>query len=229
MSCRRPTATGAPSPGALTRGRSGDVALFLAARGAQGRRTRVRLRAQPRRVDERGARDPGGGRRDGARLRVEHGGAGGLRRGALGRARRLRRHGAAAGARRSRRGTRTAPSSAIVLLDDALDVGTSPPSCANGASACPPFAEVERKIVPWSRARAIGRGRDQEDAGAFERTMDGVSLDQPGMMLYTSGTTGNPKGVPLTHRNVARQRPRLAAVQRAAARARATSTCSGCR
>ncbi len=33
--------------------------------------------------------------------------------------------------------------------------------------------------------------------------MHGVSLDQPGMMLYTSGTSGNPKGVPLTHRNVA--------------------------
>ncbi len=33
--------------------------------------------------------------------------------------------------------------------------------------------------------------------------MRAVSLDQPGMMLYTSGTSGNPKGVPLTHRNVA--------------------------
>jgi long-chain acyl-CoA synthetase len=32
--------------------------------------------------------------------------------------------------------------------------------------------------------------------------MDSISLDQPGMMLYTSGTSGNPKGVALTHRNV---------------------------
>ena len=29
-----------------------------------------------------------------------------------------------------------------------------------------------------------------------------LDLDQPALMLYTSGTSGNPKGVPLTHRNV---------------------------
>jgi long-chain acyl-CoA synthetase len=30
-----------------------------------------------------------------------------------------------------------------------------------------------------------------------------VPMSQPGLMLYTSGTSGNPKGVPLTHTNVA--------------------------
>jgi len=91
----------------------------------------------------------------------------------------------------------------IVLLDDALDVSAIATGMRGRGEPVPPFAEIERKVLPWSRACAMGRARDAEDPGAFERTMDGVSLDQPGMMLYTSGTSGNPKGVPLTHRNVA--------------------------
>jgi long-chain acyl-CoA synthetase len=91
----------------------------------------------------------------------------------------------------------------IVLLDDTLDVSAVAAQMRGRGEAVPPFADIERKVLPWSRACALGRARDAEDPGAFERTMHGVSLDQPGMMLYTSGTSGNPKGVPLTHRNVA--------------------------
>ena len=54
----------------------------------------------------------------------------------------------------------------------------------------------------WQKMRAVGSAKDAEDETLFSRTMNGVPLDQPGMMLYTSGTSGNPKGVPLTHRNV---------------------------
>jgi long-chain acyl-CoA synthetase len=94
----------------------------------------------------------------------------------------------------------------IVVLDDAIDVAKVSAIAADlrdRGQKVPPFADIERKLLPWSRALAMGRARDQEDPSAFERTMHGVSLDQPGMMLYTSGTSGNPKGVPLTHRNVA--------------------------
>ncbi len=66
----------------------------------------------------------------------------------------------------------------------------------------PPVAEVERKLVSWSRVQAMGAARDQEAPGEFERVLASVSLDQVAQMLYTSGTSGNPKGVPLTHRNV---------------------------
>jgi long-chain acyl-CoA synthetase len=72
---------------------------------------------------------------------------------------------------------------------------------AKGLSV-PAVAEVERKIVSWNRCQALGAARDAEAPGEFERLLAGVSLDQVAQMLYTSGTSGNPKGVPLTHRNV---------------------------
>ena len=90
----------------------------------------------------------------------------------------------------------------IVLLDDGLDVEKIVNDMRAAGKKVPPVSEAEGRFISWSRARAMGRARDQEDPSAFERTMDSVSLDQPGMMLYTSGTSGNPKGVPLTHRNV---------------------------
>jgi long-chain acyl-CoA synthetase len=90
----------------------------------------------------------------------------------------------------------------IVLLDDALDAPKVLADLREKGGNVPPYAEVERKIVGWSAALSLGAARGEEDPAAFERTMHAVSLDQPGMMLYTSGTSGNPKGVPLTHRNV---------------------------
>lgn len=90
----------------------------------------------------------------------------------------------------------------VVLLDDSLDPAPVLAKIRAAGKKAPSYAEVERKIITWSRALAVGAARDKEDPGAFEGTMNAVSLDQPGMMLYTSGTSGNPKGVPLTHRNV---------------------------
>ena len=66
----------------------------------------------------------------------------------------------------------------------------------------PQIAEVEKKLVSWNRVQTTGAARDQEAPGEFERLLAAVSLDQVAQMLYTSGTSGNPKGVPLTHRNV---------------------------
>ncbi|MDB4937928.1 MAG: Long-chain-fatty-acid--CoA ligase [Labilithrix sp.] len=91
----------------------------------------------------------------------------------------------------------------IVLLDDTLDASRVHESLRTKGVSVPAFEEVERKLITLSRARALGAARDREDPLAFDRTMNGVSLDQHSVMLYTSGTSGNPKGVPLTHRNVA--------------------------
>ncbi len=91
----------------------------------------------------------------------------------------------------------------VVMLDDTLDASRVHQSLRDKGVPVPAFEEVEKKLITLARARALGAARDREDPKAFERTMHGVSLDQHGMMLYTSGTSGMPKGVPLTHRNVA--------------------------
>lgn len=91
----------------------------------------------------------------------------------------------------------------IVVLDDAVDVAKVHASAREKGIAVPSLEDALAKIVPLSRARAIGADEHARDPNAFERRMNDVSLDQPGLMLYTSGTSGNPKGVPLTHRNVA--------------------------
>lgn len=91
----------------------------------------------------------------------------------------------------------------VVLLDDGLDVESVAWDRRERGLPTPSSDAIAGRVVRWSDAVAFGEGRWREDPAAFERVMDGVDLDEPGLMLYTSGTSGNPKGVPLTHRNVA--------------------------
>ncbi|HEX7665958.1 MAG TPA: AMP-dependent synthetase/ligase, partial [Polyangiaceae bacterium] len=64
------------------------------------------------------------------------------------------------------------------------------------------LGDVEARIISWSAAKAEGHAKHVANPKAFDQLLHSVSLDQLGMMLYTSGTSGNPKGVPLSHRNV---------------------------
>lgn len=76
----------------------------------------------------------------------------------------------------------------VVLLDPAA-------SAASAAALGP-----ERV---WTWAELMARGAEADAPAAFEGLLAGVTLEQVGLMLYTSGTSGPPKGVPLTHLNVA--------------------------
>jgi long-chain acyl-CoA synthetase len=90
----------------------------------------------------------------------------------------------------------------VTLGEKPLEAGPLLEEMRKAGKSVPAIADVEKKLVPWSRVMSLGAARDVESPGEFDRLLQSVSLDQPGMMLYTSGTSGNPKGVPLTHRNV---------------------------
>jgi long-chain acyl-CoA synthetase len=66
----------------------------------------------------------------------------------------------------------------------------------------PSLSEVEQRLVPWAKVLQLGAGREATLPLRFDQLIGGVTLDQVAQLLYTSGTSGNPKGVPLTHRNV---------------------------
>ncbi|HEY4176620.1 MAG TPA: AMP-dependent synthetase/ligase [Kofleriaceae bacterium] len=57
---------------------------------------------------------------------------------------------------------------------------------------------VDMSQAPWTDAAA----RDAAEPNLVDTRLAAIDLDAVAEMLYTSGTSGNPKGVPLTHRNV---------------------------
>ncbi|WP_033342543.1 AMP-dependent synthetase/ligase [Catenuloplanes japonicus] len=61
------------------------------------------------------------------------------------------------------------------------------------------------RVVTLAGLESAGAAAHRADPGAFEKRWREVQPGQPVTMLYTSGTTGDPKGVVLTHHNVVAQ------------------------
>lgn len=90
----------------------------------------------------------------------------------------------------------------IILLGDDFDLGRVFDRLRAQGKATPPVEAVLARLIGWQGALEQGAVMDAANPQRFEHLMDAVSLDQGAVMLYTSGTTGPPKGVPLTHRNI---------------------------
>ena len=90
----------------------------------------------------------------------------------------------------------------IVLMDDRTTLEGAAKLLRDAGKPVPRLDGVEVRTVSFQNVLARGKTRDEASPALFDALLDALSLGDTAFMLYTSSTTGNPKGVPLTYDNV---------------------------
>ena len=70
---------------------------------------------------------------------------------------------------------------------------------------------LDARVRSYANLRALGRAAHQADPSAWRRAGEAARPEDVALLVYTSGTTGQPKGAMLTHGNVAAHTKMVAA------------------